>query len=117
MKTFIYYNLHKKCWSLKSLDGSNKGRVYKHCDEVYVENVVFKVSEAGRQRVLREKQKNVHAGVVGYVKTFENLDLTNCISLTYDPYKYSSFVIRDSLQPIYCADKVFMKDKKVFMLK
>ena len=67
--------------------------------------------------ILREKQKNVHAGVVGYVKTFENIDLTNCISLTYDPYKYSSFVIRDSLQPIYCADKVFMKDKKLFMLK
>jgi hypothetical protein len=33
-----------------------------------MKNVGFKVSEAGRQRVLREKCKNVHAGVVGEVE-------------------------------------------------
>jgi hypothetical protein len=65
MKVYVYYNLHKKCWSIKALSGSSKGRVVAHADAVELMDCEFRVSEAGRQRVIREKRKNVHAGVAG----------------------------------------------------
>jgi hypothetical protein len=73
MKVFVYFNLHKKCFSVKALEGVNKGKVVQHTDNIVLLLPKFKVSEAGRQRVLREKRKNVHAGVVGWVDVFENI--------------------------------------------
>lgn len=70
MRVFCYYNLHKAVWSVKALEGSQKGRVILHAGEVTLAKCEFKVSEAGRQRVLREKKKNVHAGVVGELVGF-----------------------------------------------
>lgn len=65
MKVFVYYNLHRACWSVKALEGEHKGRVVAHAQAVGLDGVEFKVSEAGRLRVLREQRKNVHAGAVG----------------------------------------------------
>jgi hypothetical protein len=56
------------CWSVKSLEGDHKGKVIAHVDNIIVANPTFKVSEAGRQRVFKEKRKNVHAGVVGEIE-------------------------------------------------
>lgn len=100
MKVFIYFNLHKKCFSIKALEGEYKGLVVAHRNEALVFDATFKVSEAGRQRVLREKRKNVHAGVVGEWIGAENggdrlaLDavIINGSAITYNPYKYDSFV-------------------------
>ena len=60
MRVFIYYNLHRRCWSVKALEGENKGTVIAHCESALLSGCVMKVSEKGRQRVLREKKKNVH---------------------------------------------------------
>lgn len=65
MRVFVYFNLHRKCWSIKALEGPSKGRVIGHADYVDLACVEWKVSEAGRQRVIREKKKNVHAGAIG----------------------------------------------------
>ena len=65
MKVFVYFNLHRKLFSVKALEGPDKGKVIGHTTYLWLKDVTFKVSEAGRQRVLREKRKNVHAGVVG----------------------------------------------------
>ena len=71
MKVFVYYNLHMKCWSVKALSGDQKGRVVAHAKAVDLQDCQFRVSEAGRQRVLREKRKNVHAGVAGELIAFD----------------------------------------------
>lgn len=71
MRVFVYFNLHKKCWSIRAMEGNQKGRVIAHAQAVELANCTFKVSEAGRQRVLREKRKNVHAGVVGDIIAFD----------------------------------------------
>lgn len=100
MKVFIYFNLHKKCFSIKALEGPNKGRVIAHRSKALVFDATFKVSEAGRQRVLREQRKNVHAGVVGEWIGAEDgndaatIDMiaTNGSAITYNPYKHDSFV-------------------------
>jgi hypothetical protein len=98
MNVFVYFNLRKKCFSIKALEGPNKGRVVAHRDDVLLFDATFKVSEAGRQRVLRERKKNVHAGVVGqWIGSLDD-ELTierivyNGTAITYNPYKYNTFV-------------------------
>lgn len=108
MKVFVYRNLHKKCLSVKALEGPNKGRVIAHMQEVYLEDVKFKVSQAGRARVLREKSKNVHAGVVGTMieapvyreKAAGEYMADNKDNVTYNPYKYDSFVVKETEAPV-----------------
>lgn len=103
---FVYFNLHKKCFSIKALDGANKGKVIAHRDAVLLCSPSFKVSEAGRQRVLKEQRKNVHAGVVGLwsddVDTgyFVDMALRHGDKVTYNPYKYSTFVKAANEQPV-----------------
>lgn len=111
MKVFVYFNLHKKVWSVKALSGPNKGRVVAHLDRLVLDDCAFKVSEAGRQRVLREKRKNVHAGVVGTL-TDDQADFAG-VAVTYNPYKYNSFVTRNDEQPIHKARIVVLNGRSV----
>jgi hypothetical protein len=92
-KYYIYWNLHKNCYSVRF-----KGKVIAHLTSLTATGVTFKVSQKGRQKVLREQKKNVHAFVVAD-KIFpkaEPFDLTGCDLPTeqvkYNPYKYNSFV-------------------------
>lgn len=101
MKVFVYYNLHKKLWSIKCLIGPNKGRVVGHAEQVCLCNVEPKVSAAGRRRVLKERKKNVHAGIVGWLRPvrFALRDYqyqTNSRKITYNPYLYDRFVYADN---------------------
>lgn len=106
MKVFVYFNLHRKLWSVKALEGPNKGRVIDHSCLVALRDCTYKVSEAGRQRVLREQRKNVHAGVVGYLVD-EVADLFHISKdevskpVTYNPYRFATFVEKHSERPIY----------------
>lgn len=116
LKVFVYYNLHKKCFSVKGLQGPAKGLVFLHSNAVELYYAEFKVSQAGRERVLREKRKNVHAGVVGYLADFhvDNYNTSEMTSVTYNPYLYTSFVTAETKNPIKSADKVLLKDRKIF---
>ena len=109
-KVFVYYNLHKHKWSVKDV---KTGRVIGHHYEVSLYNATFKVSEAGRARVLKEKRKNVHAGVEGYLtkhalpRKMDGTILWESQSerhkVTYDPYKYDTFVTVSDKEPIHKA--------------
>lgn len=86
-KVFVYFHLRKKLFSVRS----QKTRlVVAHLNHVNLVNAEFIVSLKGRERVLKEKVKNVHAGVIGtYTKKYESV---NTEKATYNPYKYDSFV-------------------------
>ena len=58
MSIEIYFNLHKKVFSIR-----NKGKVVEHATAVTVTYPKFIVQPAGRAKVLRDKVKNVHAFV------------------------------------------------------
>lgn len=103
LKVFVYRNIHRKCYSVKLV---KTGRVIAHVDSITLWGASFKVSEAGRQRVLREKKKNVHAGVVGIVADVNIL--CQLKGVTYNPYKFTSFVMVDSEAPIYNAQVVHL---------
>lgn len=99
MKVFVYKNLHATrknggitVYSVKALNGPDKGRVVARSSHVLLEDVRPKVSEAGRQRVIREGRKNVHAGLVGTLIHMENQPFHGQ-KITYNPYKYESFVM------------------------
>ena len=115
MKVFVYWNLHKQVWSVKALEGKDKGRVIYHAQNVTLSDCTFKVSEAGRQRVLREKRKNVHAGVVGQLGRI-NIPLSympQMTAVTYNPYKYETFVRKNNdFMPVYVADWVYMGEDR-----
>lgn len=112
MKVFVYFNLHRKLFSVRALEGDRKGLVIAHRDYVALTDVTFKVSEAGRQRVLRERKKNVHAGAVGQW-TDDTIELTDPLAVTYNPYKYSTFVIADGELPIRTAGRAVLFQKKI----
>ena len=132
MRVFVYWNLHKKVWSIKALEGTDKGRVIAHADYVELANVKFKVSEAGRQRVLREKRKNVHAGAVGVLESWSNSKgeylytgrtlysqelLTEAVAemVSYNPYKGSTFYSKDTGASVRHARSAFLvPDRRVF---
>jgi hypothetical protein len=113
-KVFAYRNLHRQCWSVKALEGPLKGRVIYHANDLTLGWCDFKVSQAGRQRVLREQKKNVHAGVVGYLTecgeiATDGIDLD--VPITYNPYKYGSFVDARCEVPVSSALFVNLNSK------
>jgi hypothetical protein len=114
MKVFVYFNLHKKVFSVKALEGPNKGRVVAHRAQVLLVNAKFKVSEAGRQRVIREQRKNVHAGVVGEWKDTVPAEFQGK-SVTYNPYKYNTFVYKLTEQPITFSPSAFLFDRMILV--
>ncbi len=106
MKVFVYWNFNKKLWSLRSLITK---RVIGYRHKLCLRDCIFKVSQAGRNRVLREERKNVHAGVVGTITRHKKAT----IPITYNPYKYEKFVNKNSLAPIEKAQLVcFTNDGK-----
>jgi hypothetical protein len=68
----VYRNITKNCWSIKSEDEELGQRVIGHAQSVILGIGSFKVSEAGRDRVRKEKRKNVHAWVTGmYIGAYD----------------------------------------------
>lgn len=112
MKVFIYFNLHRKCWSVKALEGNNKGRVISHVNEFALINATFKVSETGRQRVLREKRKNVHAGIVGTLWN-HSPSVSYSKKVSYNPYKANTFFNVETNQPVLSAGFVIASGRSV----
>jgi len=97
IKVFCYFNLHKQVWSVRAMEGPSKGLVIAHREYVSLLDVTAKISEAGRQRVIREGKKNVHAGLVGLWNdetiTPQQLGAyVGSYQIHYNPYKYKTFV-------------------------
>lgn len=113
MKHFCYFNLHKKVFSVRN---EKTKKVEHHSRFVVMDNCTLKVSQAGRERVLREKRKNVHAGIQGELVSTEDIlfNEQDYIELTYNPYKYHSFVVKSSEVPVKTADRIILKDKRIF---
>ena len=121
MKVDVYFNLHRKQFSIRACEGPNKGRVIAHRETVTLLQPEFKVSQAGRARVLREGRKNVHATVRGtwiyhehienYRSQVENRCKKRGVEITYNPYKMSSFSYWNDLGELHGfhhADAAFL---------
>jgi hypothetical protein len=118
-QTFIYRNLHTKCFSLRKA-----GKVYGYANSILAKDVTFKVSEAGRKRVLETKQKNVHAGILSpeIITDFGNVEeeftreYSQLTKVSYNPYYAGKFFIVESKSFISAAEKVYLTLYGVFAL-
>jgi len=112
-KVLVNYNLHKHTFSV-----TYKSLVVMNADYVKLTNVEFRVRQGGKNKVREEKNKNVHAFVIGELVDYckypcENIPQeSNDNIVTYDPYKYDSFVYKSTEQPIYGAKEVDMINQK-----
>lgn len=111
MRVEVYWNLHRDIYSVRSLEGENKGRVIFHTDKLFLKDVKFVVQSGGRARVLRDRKKVVHAFVRGTISKDKKIIGK---SITYNPYKYSSFVCRKDQKPIFSAKfaRLLVKNQK-----
>lgn len=122
-KVEVYYNLHRSCWSIRQ-----GGLVLGHAQGITLADCVFKVSESGRQRVLREKRKNVHAVIAGSVTSVEGFEprrnrklpkfvpfplLLDQVSLvSYNPFKGSNFYDKETEKPVYKAKFAYLNSQR-----
>jgi hypothetical protein len=112
----IYRNLNSGCWSVKQ-DGLVKGHI-QYSSPFALTDVQFKVSEPGRLRVIRERRKNVHAVARGILSEHAPPpipDPDKAQKITYDPYKYESFVIKATEEPIHLCDKVVVQNGSILI--
>jgi hypothetical protein len=111
MNVRIYFNLHKQMLSVQTkIEG--RWKVVSHVETAYLKNVKFKVSEAGRQRVLNNKRKNVHAYVcgelIGRLPDYGRFD-----SARYNPYELEKFQWRNKY--IDKADFAILNGRQLFV--
>jgi len=99
MRVKVYWNIHKKTFSVVAMEGEKYGKVIRHTPAINLENVEFKVSEAGRARVLRDRQKNVHAWAIGYESDKHTLTGK---TVRYNPYVSANFYTVDG-NPVHKA--------------
>lgn len=109
MRVEVYYNLHKKCFSIR-----HKGIVISHANTVKLADVTFVVRKAGRERVLREKKKNVHAFVRGNLLSTNGIHLGIQHTARYNPYIRDTFFDGDTHKPLYNADIALLSLSKKF---
>ena len=88
----IYRNLQNDCWSVR------QNRIVQfHTDYICLQDAEFVVSQAGKMRVLNTGRKNVHAFVRGLFcdprKQWKNRLPLPYNEVTYNPFKYDSFVL------------------------
>jgi len=112
-KVKIHYNLHKHCFSVKY-----STEPMRYASSLMLTDVSFTVNENGRQQVIHEKCKNVHAHVIGILlgADFENMVETEGFDrVTYNPYKRGTFYRVDSEESVATASMALLRNKEVWI--
>lgn len=119
-RVMVYYNLHKHTFSVQK-----NGIVVFHADYLKLKDVEFRVRVGGKEKVRKEKSKNVHAFVIGVLEDFCEYPCEEMPEepvgeiITYNPYLYDSFVFRKTKEPVYNANEVVMINtkNKIFVIE
>lgn len=116
LQGFVYRNLHFKDRVVYSIRDT-KGITIAHSECILIRHAKFVVQEKGRDKVRRNKQKNVHAGVKGeividpfqasYITTNSIKQHDNIIAY-YNPYETDSFIDINTKEKLLKADYVLL---------
>lgn len=114
-KCDIYFNLHKRVWSCRS---RKTGLVEAHSKVVLCPDpCTMVVRESGRQRVLKERRKNVHAFarvedayIYGNAKDWAAFgrDSVGLIQVSYNPYRGGAFYRTDTGEDVTTLSSLLM---------
>lgn len=96
-KVRVYRNLNNK-----KLSVMQNGLVIGHTDVITLSDATFIVNEAGRQRVIKENRKNVHAFVEGWF--VPSYLFKGEKTVTYNPYNFPTFIVAWEKTPVYKAE-------------
>ena len=128
-KYYLYKNLHKNMFSIKY-----KGIVIDRNNFQIMKNVSFNVNKKGQELVRKEKRKNVHATISGFLVSLNELGFNKAttlndikekfgykiIELYYNPYTTDTFQIKDIKKEIKKFDEkdgfILAKDNKIYLL-
>ena len=103
----VYRNLARDSYSVMAMEGPDKGRVVAWAKEVFLDDVKFVVRESGRQRVLNERRKNVHAFVDGKLTSDQpvwDIDETVRVDDCHQPLAGAGCVLMDSDFKMYAGN-------------
>ena len=112
MRVEVYFNLHKYIFSVRQC---STGRVILHSAKVHIRDPEFVVRKSGRDRVLREGKKNVHAFVRGEISYFPDFDpehhpdYLDYTLVSYNPYKFDTFVDVYDMTPVRTAKRAMLE--------
>lgn len=110
----VFKNPKRDCYNIMQ-----NGRVKANAKQIWLKDAEFLVRESGRQRMLRERRKNIHAYIVGELLAYvqpedeqmiERLEGRNA---TYNPFQYSSFVDCETEAPLKTAQMVQLDERGV----
>lgn len=116
MRVETYRNLHTGTWSVRALEGPDKGRVINHPNTVCIEDAQFVVQPGGNAKVRAEGKKNVHAFVRGNLKYTTDDPAperhspvpTGWSMASYNPYENTSFVDKETGEELGEAEVVVL---------
>jgi hypothetical protein len=110
----IYRNLNNGRMSIQAkINGSWK--VVGHVLDAVLQEVKFHISESGRQRVIRDGCKNVHAWGEGILVGEVDASVDAPIDLAYNPYTNSTFIERGTSHPITTCNFLIVQANQVFV--
>ena len=105
-KVEVYKNLHNGLFSVRQ-----DGLVVAHVESIVLSYPKIKVNESGRQKVIKDKAKNVHAFITGFPNSVNKLfTSTDKRAITYNPYRFRTFVYKNGLHDVYPTN-----DNKIYM--
>ena len=107
MRVRVYRNLHKECFSIQHHTKGVGWRLLHHKKKLYLEDCKFIVQKGGRNRVLKEKQKNVHAYIEGNYFD-EPQEGSVYVSPYYNPYEFEHFVTFDDRRKLEKGENVYL---------
>lgn len=102
------YSIMHKGRVVAQHDGATHAALYLLCPKLIVR-------EAGRQRVLRHKRKNVHAMVSGFLALRGVPPLGRWLRVTYNPYAAPTFTLVRSGRPVRAASAAKLDHGNVYV--
>jgi hypothetical protein len=116
-----YRDLNSKdslLFSIQAKGGPLSGTVLDHGVSVTIVDAVFNVRIGGRDRVRRERRRNVHSFVEGQLESVCKDGKTvlpgEWIEVTYNPFYTDTFIEKATGRPVLSAKKAVLQSGSVF---
>ena len=100
----VIHNWKHDCYSIMQ-----NGRLKASARQVRLSDVEFRVRESGRERMLRNQRRNIHAYAIGRLLDFVHPDDDRELggmsgrSVYYNPYQFAFFADKETQAPVNSA--------------
>lgn len=113
----VHYNLRRGDYVI-----SQRGRVVAYAPALVLGEAEFRVSAAGRARVLRLRQRSVHAWIFGRLLsvgdglTGSHAAPSSAPRVTYNPFRSPTFELAETRRPVSSAAAVLCAGRYAYLI-